>query len=341
AFREEGTVVINPPRPAINDLDSLPFPAWDLIDLKKYFRVPRSGMVKQGKHASIFTSRGCPFQCIYCHGLFGGKFRARSPRHVWEEMELLRKGYGIEEFQVDDDCFNFNRKRVENFCDLILSKNIPLRFIFPNGLRGDLLDREILEKLQAMGTYYAAMAVETTSPRLQELIGKRLDLKKVQESVRECRRLGITTLGFFMFGFPTETKEEAMMTIDWAVKSEFDIADFFILNPFKGTEVYKNYVQPRYFFHEVYPKVKFDYFKTNFRLSEIPERDLMVLFRKAYQKFYSRRIFRIVLGPAWRRLSLFQGLMIFANRAWGSIFDQVKKRRTPGFETRDVPPRQH
>ncbi|MCX5867884.1 MAG: radical SAM protein [Proteobacteria bacterium] len=332
AFRGEGAVAINPPRPPITDLDGLPFPAWDLIDPRKYFRALRSGMVKPGKYASIFTSRGCPFQCIFCHGLFGEKFRARSPLNIWEEIEWLKKDYGIEEFQVDDDCFNFNRKRAGDFCDLVLSKNRPSRFLFPNGLRGDLLDRETLEKLKAIGTYYLALAVETASPRLQELIGKRLDLNKVGEAARECRRLGITTLGFFMIGFPTETREEAMMTIRWAAESKFDLADFFILNPFKGTRVYKNYVQPKSFLQEAYPKLRFDYHKTNLNLSEIRERDLPVLLRRAYRSFYFPRILRIVLGPPGRRLSLWRGLVILASRVWYAILAPGEK---PGKQIRE------
>lgn len=325
AFREEGTVVINPPRPAINDLDSLPFPAWDLIDLKKYFRALRSGMVKPARYASIFTSRGCPYQCIFCHGLFGEKFRARSPRNIWAEIELLKKDYGIEEFQVDDDCFNFNRKRTGEFFDLVLGKNQPSRFLFPNGLRGDLLDRETLENLQAIGTYYLALAVETASPRLQELIGKRLDLKKVREAARECRRLGITTLGFFMIGFPTETREEALATIDWAAKSKLDLADFFVLNPFKGTRVYKDYIQPKSFLQKEYPKLRFDYFKTNLNLSQIPERDIPLLLRRAYRSFYFPRILRIVFGRPGRSLSLLRGLGVLAHRVWYAISARGEK----------------
>ena len=329
AFRGEGEIVITPSRPAIADLDGLPFPAWDLINPRKYFRALRSGMVKPARYASIFTSRGCPYQCIFCHGLFGEKFRARSPRNIWEEIELLKKDYGIEEFQVDDDCFNFNRKRTGEFFALVLGKNRPSRFLFPNGLRGDLLDRETLEKLRAIGTYYLALAVETASPRLQELIGKRMDLNKVRESARECRRLGITTLGFFMIGFPTETRAEAMMTIRWAAESQFDLADFFVLNPFKGTRVYQNHVQPKSFLQEAYPKLRFDYFKANLNLSEINDRDLPVLLQRAYRSFYFPRILRIVFGRPGRSLSLLRGLVILANRVWYSIITRGEKPGRP------------
>lgn len=106
---------------------------------------------------------------------------------------------------VDDDCFNLDQARVHDFCERVGKKNLRTGFVFPNGLRTDLLNREELQALRKAGTEMIAVAVETVSPRLQKLIGKNLDLERVAEAIKECRRLGIATLGFFMFGFPTET----------------------------------------------------------------------------------------------------------------------------------------
>lgn len=318
AWKDGGEIRENGPRPFIPDLDSIPFPAWHLIDLERYYRVPRSGTLKRRRYAPIITSRGCPYGCIFCHGLFGRKIRFRSIDNVLAEMEFFRGRYGINEFQIDDDCFNVHRKRVEEFCDRVKERFDHSRFVFPNGVRGDLLDREILLKLKSIGTYYMAIAVETASPRLQKLIGKNLDLQKVRAAIAECRRLKILTLGFVMFGFPTETWEEAKMSADWAITSKLDIIAFFLLNPFGETEMFRRYIQPKVANGWSDKGKTYSYYGTNINVSEIPDADLIALFRKSYRRFYFRRIPLILFGPALRNVSLFQGIKSVLNRAYGT-----------------------
>jgi radical SAM superfamily enzyme YgiQ (UPF0313 family) len=107
SWRRGNEVVHNLDRPVPNDLDAMPFPAWDLVDHSKYHKVPRGGVIYAHKEfATMFSSRACPWRCTYCHNSYGKKFRERSAENVLAEMELLVRDYGVKEFVFMDDIFN-------------------------------------------------------------------------------------------------------------------------------------------------------------------------------------------------------------------------------------------
>jgi radical SAM superfamily enzyme YgiQ (UPF0313 family) len=264
-----GTIRKTGEREPINNLDELPFPAWDLVDINKYSRRLSMSMVGFRRYMGIFTSRACPYRCIYCHKMFGKRFRARSPENVISEIEMLVHNYGINDFEIYDDIFNFNRARTEKIMDLLIEKKLNVHLSFPNGLRTDLLDFALLEKMKKAGVYYISIAVETASERLQKHIKKNLNLKKVNEMINHCAELGIFTRGFFMLGFPTETEEELRKTIKFAIKSKLHTAYFFIVTPFKGTEMGDSIKNS-----ENIPYRDYDYFTGYFNLSNISARKL-------------------------------------------------------------------
>jgi len=220
----------------VDDLDALPQPAWDLVDFDKYAKVRNFMSLLKGKrYAPIFTSRGCPYQCTYCHDIFGKKFRWRSPENVAAEVELLR-GLGVDELQIVDDIFNMNPRRMKAVCRAIEPYRVHITF--PNGLRFDILDEEGCEALVRAGTYGACVAIETITPRLQELIKKRLKVDRAQQAIRWMADRGVLVRGFFMLGFPTETLEEIQATVDYAVDSDLTQAYFFNVVPQPGTPLY-------------------------------------------------------------------------------------------------------
>jgi radical SAM superfamily enzyme YgiQ (UPF0313 family) len=163
AFRDDGRIVLTEPRPYIQDLDALPFPAWDLVDLKLYARFRSMASVGLRKYMTIFTSRACPYRCIYCHNLFGKNYRTRSPENVLNEMEILVKDHGVEEFEILDDIFNLDIPRAHAICDLIIKKKLKIGFSFPNALRGDRLPNDLLRKFKEAGLNFTSIAIETAS----------------------------------------------------------------------------------------------------------------------------------------------------------------------------------
>ncbi len=311
AFADNGGVERTAPREPIEDLDSLPMPAYDLVPVEQYFALHHGGTAPGGRTLTVFTSRGCPFACAFCHNLFGRRFRARSADSVVSELTYLQRRYGVEEFELHDDAFNTNRKRVMDICAGLQRARERTLLAFPNGLRGDTLDREQLEELRRAGTHHLALSPETATERLQRLIGKRMDLDKLLQAADDCDALGIFTVGYFMLGFPSETKEEMEATVEWACKSPLHTASFFAVNPFPGTRLADMALE------EGKPVAdSFDgYFGTNVNVSAVDDREFRRIWHGAYRRFYlSPRRVAAILRSVPNGATLFRNSLFVAAR---------------------------
>jgi anaerobic magnesium-protoporphyrin IX monomethyl ester cyclase len=240
AVRTDTGIRLTAPRVPIADLDSLPLPDHKVTDFKAINKGHVDFSFRYNvPHANLFTSRGCPYKCIYCHHVFGKKFRFHSAERVFEEVKNLYENHGIRSFQIVDDIFNLHRKRALEFFDRIVKSNMKVTFSFPNGVRGDIVDQEMVDAMWEAGVRYMAYAIESGSPRIQTLIRKNLKLDRIKEAISMSTSKGIVTRGFFMFGFPTETAEEVRMTIDFATSSDLVTAMFFTVLYFPGTPLYE------------------------------------------------------------------------------------------------------
>jgi len=240
-YKKDGRTVENQPRSPIQNLDEIPFPAYHLFPVFKLsLEIDAHGvMTRRHPYMPIITSRGCPFGCIYCHKVHGKTFRARSPENVLEEMRFLYNKYRVREFHVEDDCFNLDMDRAKRFCDLVAESGLDIALKFPNGLRADRIDEELMVKMKRAGTYSISLGVETASPRVMKTIGKSLDLQKVRDAVGLALKHGLQVRGFFMIGFPGETKDDIRQTIDFAQSLGVHFASFSVATPFPGTELYR------------------------------------------------------------------------------------------------------
>jgi len=288
-FRREkdGTIVRNPGGfPPIKGLDSLPPPAYDLIDLPAYWKQQSMPALPFRRYASIFSSRGCPYRCKYCHRIFGRTFRAHSAERVVDEIEFLCKKYGISDFEFVDDIFNLDKKRLFDFCDLVHRRNLKLKLVFPNGVRTDILTQQEIDALVDAGTYYTSFALETGSPRLQKLVGKNLDIEKFVRNVSFATRRGVFAHGFTMLGFPTETEEEMQQTIDVVCKSTLHTCSFFTVTPFRGTGIYDMAMElcPEKLENIDYADMEYAGISVN--VSAVPDEVLFAYQRKANRKFF-------------------------------------------------------
>jgi len=318
SFRRNGKVQHNSPRPFIKDLDSLPFPAWDLIKIERYFDLPRFGTAYvHREYMQLMTSRGCTFKCTYCHRIFGVGFRARSPENVVQEMEILKNRYGIKELCIIDDCFNNILPRAKQICRLMLERELRFSINFPNGIRGDMVDEELLDLLKAVGTYRITYAVETASERLQKFIKKNLKLDKVKKAIEETDKRDILVDGFFMIGFPGEKKEEIKKTLDFALKSKLHSFNIWFVTPFPGTELYQQALDLGY---KLSADVdRYTYFFPETTLSELSPKQLQRLARLTYIKFYLNpwRLWRILkLFPNKKQLPYLLWLVIKYSFKW-------------------------
>jgi len=319
---DKGEVITNPGMaPMVEDLDSLPMPAYDLIDLSKYWRTQSMPPIPRRKYVSLLSSRGCPYACMWCHNIFGRHFRAHSPERIVEEITQHVKRYGIDDVEFVDDSFNLNEKRLFDFVDLLLKKHGPIKIAFPNAVRADLLDESSVDALVQAGTYFSSFALESGSPRIQELTGKRLNIPKFLEAINLAVKRGVFTNGFMMLGFPTETEAEMEETIRVATESQLHTASFFTVTPFPNTRLYE-------YAKEHFPEKlgQVDYSDMNFcqmrvNMSAVPDEKLFYFQRKAERGFFLRpsRIYRILRDyPQPHLLPLY--VHIFLDRLLKGLF---------------------
>ncbi len=240
-WKNEGKIVKNSPRDLLRNLDELPYPAYHLFpDFKLRLEIDAHGILThRHPYMPLFSSRGCPFKCIYCHRIFQKVWRPRSPINVVDEIEFLHGKYGVQEIHFEDDNFNFDIDRAKQICDEIVDRGLDISLKFPNGIRADFVDEELIIKLKEAGCYGISIGVETASPRIMKLIKKNLDLNKVKKTVDLAVKHDIQVRGFFMLGFPTETKADMKQTIDFAKSLNLHFAGFSIATPYPGTELYE------------------------------------------------------------------------------------------------------
>ncbi len=300
AILRDGELVRGPAREPLSpaELDALPMPAWDLVDLDDHFRYRGMASVGMRRYMQVMTSRGCPYHCVYCHGMMGRSYRPRSPESVLEEFRVLREDYDIHEFEVVDDCFNLDRDRMHAILrGMIDFKDPALRLQFPSGLRSDLLIEEDIDLLRRAGTNFISFAIETASTRLQKMIRKNLNIERAVRSISMACKAGIFCNGFFMLGFPTETAEECRSTIDLAVSTDLHEALFFAVSPFRGTEMFDMAIEHSGCDASKIAMDNLDFFNAGRNLSAMPDRQFERMFTGAYRRFYfsPRRALRIFL----------------------------------------------
>ncbi len=236
ASRRDGHVVGPSHREMEPDLDDLPFPAWRHVALREYAKFPNwNGTPREEACAPIVSSRGCPYHCSFCHSIFGKRTRMRSAQNVFAEMTRLADEFGIREFHFLDDIFNLDVERASTVCRLIIDSGRKFSLAFPNGLRPDIMTKELVGLLRAAGTYRVQFGFESFSPRLQKETKKHLDIEKALDAIRWTSESGIITGAYFMFGFPTQTREDALDTIEKAAASPLDVAYFFKATPYPGS----------------------------------------------------------------------------------------------------------
>ncbi len=199
-------------RPQVQDLDRLPIPDRSLYE-KHNLYFDRE-IVKNS--IALQATRGCPFKCAYCHKIWPKTHVVRSAESLLEEVRLFYN-MGIRRFTFLDDIFNLNIKNSRRFFELIGRNGLDVRLYFPNGMRGDILTGDYIDAMVEAGTAELALALETASPRLQKLVMKHLNLKKLHRNLEYLceKHPHVVSILFMMHGFPSETAEEARLTVDF------------------------------------------------------------------------------------------------------------------------------
>jgi amino acid adenylation domain-containing protein len=230
--------LVTPAREQIKDFNALAKPDRTLIDYGKYHRHIGIAMAKHT--VSIQGTRGCPYNCAYCHKIWPKTHFVRTSENIFEEVLQCYKS-GVRKFTFVDDIFNLDATNSARFFEKIIKKKLDVEFFFPNGVRTDILTTEYIDMMMEAGLTNMAMALESASPRLQKLIRKNLNVEKFASNVRYIAEKypGMISEIFMMIGFPTETEEEALQTLELVESFKWiHFPDLFVLKIFPNTDMY-------------------------------------------------------------------------------------------------------
>lgn len=297
AYREEDRVAVNAPA-SITDLGSLDMPAWDLMDIRTYPAEVQGGFYKGYPVAPVITSRGCPFECTFCANriLMGRGLRFRPIQKVVDEIQHLVENFNAKEIHILDDNFTINKKRVFDFCQEIRQRKIKVNFAFPNGMRVDTVDEQVLSALKGIGAYSVTLGIESGSQRILDHMKKVLDISLIREKVDLIKKAKLIINAFFIIGYPYEQKEDILKTIAFAKELPIDVAHFSCFLPLPGTEITEELLRSGEIKEINYAELF--YSKVPFSPRGITKIELKKLQRKAFLSFYLRP--RIWIGILFR-----------------------------------------
>ena len=234
-FKDGSTFKRTPPRPYIEDLDSIPHPARHLLPgLRRY----RYSWYKYLPTATVITSRGCPYQCTFCdRAVFGNKLRLRSIGDILEEIESLVKDYGVRGIDIADDLFTITPQRVYDFCNGLQKRSLEVAWLCLG--RVDRVDQKMLAAMKKAGCWQIGYGIESGNQMILDRIKKDITLEAVEKAVRWTREAGIRTMGFFMLGLPGDGPVSMQDTLNFARSLGLERISFCITRPFPGSELYR------------------------------------------------------------------------------------------------------
>ncbi|MCS7132689.1 MAG: B12-binding domain-containing radical SAM protein [Aigarchaeota archaeon] len=231
-YREGGLIKDNPPRPLIRDLDALPHPEYDLLPMEKY-------VVNGVRFGAVMTSRGCPYNCVFCSSSlqFGKGWRSHSVDRVIDELKILSEEFGVKEVEFLDDTFTLNPKRVEEISKRVVEEKLDISWSASS--RVNTFNYQIGCSMRRAGAHTVYFGIESGSDRTLKFIEKGISRMQSMEAVKAAKRAGLRVLGSFVMGFPYETEDEIRETISFANRVGVDLAQFTIATPYPGTRLWE------------------------------------------------------------------------------------------------------
>ncbi len=290
-FKKNGKIFETKNR-ELADIDNLPYPDWDKIDLEPY-----KVLFANKKYLTVVFSRGCPQRCSFCTAPFyyGSKPRIRKTDSVIKEIKFMKRKYGVNEFLIYSDSFIFHKDSVKELCKKMIEEGLGIRWMCTT--RVDSVDEKILEIMKKSGCWLISFGIESGSQTILNKNMKGITLEKSREAIETAKVMGLISYGHFIFGLPGETEETLKETLNFSTSIGLDFADFYIATPFPGSRFFEDY-KP----HKNIEWSRFEYntnvFNNNLKLEDVQKR--------AYFKFYSRpsAIFRILEIVFKKRLGL-------------------------------------
>jgi radical SAM superfamily enzyme YgiQ (UPF0313 family) len=281
-WRRGGAVVAQSAHGSFSGFLDMPYPAWDLLDLRRY-RLPMVG----SPYVIVETSRGCPYSCDFCVAPIhqGHKFRERSAKALVDEIERSQRERGVNFFYLWGDTVTLNAKTFSAFCDELIARNLNVRW-FGNARADNLTDPAFVHRLRRSGCWMLAMGIESASPEIRKDMVKRLEEQKIRTAFQNLREAGIKSFGFFIFGYPGDTPESLDATTNYAIDLEPDFANFYPAVPYPGTALYDKVRREGLLTREEWSKMEYSYYLLEG--NGLNERIVMDAINRARRRFFLR-----------------------------------------------------
>lgn len=274
SYRVDGRVVTNPSGKEY-DPEDLPFPAWDLLDMRHY-RLP----VKRTPYVLMTTGQGCPFPCTFCVAPYysGVKFRPRPVEDVLAEMKYVRNF--VRDVFFHTDTFTLNKKYVMSLCQRLIEEDLGIGWV--SNSRVDTVDEEMVRAMKRAGCWLLSFGIESGSQKILDTSKKKIQLEQSRRAVKTANDAGLMVAGHFILGLPGETEETVRQTIDFARELDLSFAEFYIATPFPGAELYEVFRDSTSAFHTDWKRFEYSHNVM------APDLDLERYRRNAYVGFYLR-----------------------------------------------------
>jgi radical SAM superfamily enzyme YgiQ (UPF0313 family) len=305
----DGVVRHNPDRVLRERIDDLAWPAYDLFKIDRYTNLQplTDGLDPDARAYTLVTSRGCPYQCVYCSKpITGHRWRARSPEQVVAEWRYLVEEMGATEIGITDDVWNLKLDRAKEICRLLIAEGLTkVPWVTVHGMRADHTDAELFRLMKEAGCKRVGFGVESGNQAVLDAIKKRQTLDDVRRAFREAKAAKLETMGFFIFGLPADTEETMEDTIRFALELDPDMANFMIAAPYPGTELWEIARRDGTLFSMDWHDYAIHDERARYELPTLPPELVERKWREANRRFYlrPRQLLRKAKNPdTWRRL---------------------------------------
>lgn len=282
AFRDQKHIKITPERPLIEDLDTLPMPAYHKLPMGKYRFV-----VWGSEICVMLSSRGCPFRCRFCteQRIWRNRWRGRSAKKLVDEMELLNKKYGVRIIWFGDDCFNLDRKRNEQFLQELEERKLNMKWYIETRVDTLVRDADLLPRMAKLGLFHVLLGAESSSKNDLEYLNKSINLRETKKAVALLKQQNIISHTNFIVGLPHDTKESIQRTVAFAKSLDPDVAAFVPLTPFPGTDLFDEFTGTGLLTETDF--ANFDFITPVARTKWLSRKQLQKEIIKSYVQFYA------------------------------------------------------
>jgi len=249
---ENGNIIMNERRTRITNIDDIPYPDWDNWSINEYIDHQQITGVNLGRGIPILGTRGCPYDCTFCSNdrMWTKRFIMRSPKNLVDEMEFMKKKYNVTAFSFMDSTFIINNKKIIDFCEELIKRDIGVSYQLPAGTRCEAINQELVNFLAKSGLEKLSLAPESGSEEIRNIIKKKINYKKFIEVVKMLSKSKISVGCFIVIGFPEDNKKTIWQTIQLIFKlAALGVDDITVsqFTPYPGSVLYDGLVEKKVF----------------------------------------------------------------------------------------------